>query len=136
MTGTIRPPSPGLAAVVLLGLGQGVLGALRAVQWVEIGTDLLERGVVVVPLMGALAFARGLLVASIALLYAAFAWGALAGRGWAWWLGLVAAILNGLLVVNAMAGGSRLVEALPWAVVPAVVILYLLAPAGRQALRS
>ena len=135
MKRTIEPPPTGLAAVVVLGLGQGVLAAVRAQEWIGIGTDLLGRGVVLVPLVGVLAYARGLLVAGIALLYAGFAWGALAGRGWAWWLGLGAAALNALLVVNAVTTGARIVEALPWAIVPAILIVYLLAPAGRQALR-
>ena len=131
----IEAPPAGLAIVAVLALGQGLLGALRALEWVGIGNDLLGRGALVVPILGALSFARGLLVAGVALLYTAFAWGALTGYGWAWWAGLGAALLNGLLVATAIAGGGGLVEAAAWAVVPAILILYLLAPAGRQALQ-
>jgi hypothetical protein len=134
MRRTIEAPSAGLAIVIVLGLAQALLGSLRALDWVRMGTDLLGRGLLLVPIAGSIALARGFLVAGIALFYAAFAWGALARYGWAWWIGLVAALLNALLVLAAAAQGASVIEAILWIIVPVVVILYLLAPAGRQTL--
>jgi hypothetical protein len=59
--------------VALLAVAQGLLGALRALDLVRIGTDVAERGVV---LIGSLFIARGIFVAALAALYAVFAVGA------------------------------------------------------------
>ena len=96
---TIGRLPAGLAIVAVLALGQGLVGLLRAMEWIGLGSDLLGRGMLLVPILGALAFLRGFMVADIALLYAAFAWGAFAGHGWAWWIGLVAALLNAFTIL-------------------------------------
>ena len=129
---TRRPP--GLTIVAALALLQGVLGLLRSYDVVRIGVDLAERGVLLLPLLGIVTVARGGLVAIVALLYLLFAVGALRQSAWSWWIGLAAALLNGLLVVNAMAQGASVAQSLPWAVVPLVLVSYLFAPAGRRAL--
>jgi hypothetical protein len=131
---TIERLPAGLAIVAVLAVAQGLVGLLRAMEWIGVGSDLLGRGMLLVPILGALAFLRGFMVAGIALLYAAFAWGAFAGHGWAWWVGLGAALLNALLVLTAVAEGGPLLQALLWTIVPAVVVVYLLTPGGRQAL--
>ena len=48
--------------------------------------------------MDVLAYGVGGLVLITALLYFIFAAGILLGKGWAWWSGLIAALLNVLLV--------------------------------------
>jgi hypothetical protein len=128
--------SVGLTVIVVLALMQGVLGILRAFKLFQIGIDLTGRGVLFLPLMGVVTFARGGLVVVIALLYILFAWGALTRRHWAWWVGLVASLVNGLVVVSTVTGGESVVQASPWVVVPVILICYLLTPAGRQALKS
>ena len=65
---------------------------------------------------------------------AEFAVGALRQDAWSWWVGLAAALLNGLLVVNTMVQGASVALSLVWAVVPVVLVSYLVAPAGRRAL--
>ena len=85
-------------------------------------------------MLGILTAARGGLVAIIALLYLVFAVGALRQDAWSWWVGLAAALLNGLLVVNMMVQGASIPLSLLWAVVPLVLVTYLFAPAGRRAL--
>lgn len=124
----------GLTIVAALALLQGALGLLRSFEIVRFGVNLTERGVLLLPLLGILTAARGGLVAIIALLYLLFAVGALRQDAWSWWVGLAAALLNGLLVVNAMAQGASIALSLFWAIVPLILVSYLFAPAGRRAL--
>jgi hypothetical protein len=135
MAARIRRPL-GLTIVAALALLQGVLGLLRSFEIVRFGVNLTEQGALLLPLLGILTAARGGLVAIIALLYLLFAVGALRQDAWSWWVGLAAALLNGLLVVNAMAQGASIALSLLWAVVPLVLVSYLFAPAGRRALRG
>ena len=93
----------GLTVVAVLALAQGVLRVLRALELVRIGSDLVGRGSLLLPLIGAMAFVRGALVAGIAL--------------------------------SVVVAGESLGRALVWTVVPVILLLYLLAPAGRAALR-
>jgi hypothetical protein len=124
----------GLTIVAALALLQGLLGLLRSFGLVRLGVNLTEQGALLLPLLGILTAARGGIVAIIALLYLLFAVGALRQSAWAWWVGLAAALLNGLLVVNTMIQGASIVLAFLWAVVPLVLVSYLFAPAGRRAL--
>jgi hypothetical protein len=124
----------GLMIVAALALLQGVLGLLRSFGLVRLGVNLTEQGALLLPLLGILTAARGGVVAIIALLYLLFAVGALRQSAWAWWVGLAAALLNGLLVVNTMVQGASIALSLLWAVVPLVLVTYLFAPAGRRAL--
>jgi hypothetical protein len=123
-----------LTIVAALALLQGVLGLLRSFDIVRFGVKLTGQGVLLLPMLGILTAARGGLVAIIALLYLVFAVGALRQDGWSWWVGLAAALLNGLLVVNTMVQGASIPLSLLWAVVPLVLVSYLFAPAGRRAL--
>lgn len=124
----------GLTIVAALALLQGVLGVLRSFEIVRFGVNLADQGALLLPLVGILTAARGGLVAIIALLYLVFAVGALRQDAWSWWVGLAAALLNGLLVVNTMVQGASIVLSSLWAVVPLVLVSYLFAPAGRRAL--
>ena len=133
MTAPIRRPR-GLTLVAALALLQGVLGLLRSFDIVRFGVNLTGQGVLLLPMLGILTAARGGLVAIIALLYLVFAVGALRQDAWSWWVGLAAALLNGLLVVNTMVQGASIPLSLLWAVVPLVLVSYLFAPAGRRAL--
>jgi hypothetical protein len=123
-----------LTIVAALALLQGVLGLLRSFEIVRFGVNLTDQGALLLPLLGILTAARGGLVAIIAVLYLVFAVGALRQDAWSWWVGLAAALLNGLLVVNTMVQGASIVQSLLWAVVPLVLVSYLFAPAGRRAL--
>ena len=133
MAAPIRRPR-GLTIVAALALLQGVLGLLRSFDIVRFGVNLTGQGVLLLPMLGILTAARGGLVAIIALLYLVFAVGALRQDAWSWWVGLAAALLNGLLVVNTMVQGESIPLSLLWAVVPLVLVSYLFAPAGRRAL--
>ena len=132
MTGTtvtrLRLP-PHLIVIAALAVAQAVLGLLRAVQLVRFGRDLFGRGLLIMPAVGVLTIARGALVAGIAILYLVFAWGALKHRRWASRVGLVAALLNGFAVLDTLIAGEPAVRALPWVIVPIVLLLYLLSPA-------
>jgi hypothetical protein len=133
MAAPIQRPR-GLTIVAALALLQGVLGLLRAFDIVRFGVNLTGQGALLLPLLGILTAARGGLVAIIAVLYLVFAVGALRQDAWSWWVGLAAALLNGLLVVNTMVQGASIAPSLLWAVVPLIVLSYLFAPPGRRAL--
>jgi hypothetical protein len=126
----------GLTVVAALALVQSALAVLRTLHWFDVGSDLMGQGLLLLPLVGVLAFFSGGFVAVIALLYVVFACGALLGRSWARWLGIVVAIVTLFLVVNVVIQGESPVRALVWSIVPVVMIGYLFSPTGRQALNS
>jgi hypothetical protein len=108
--------------VAVLALVQSALGVLRALHWFDFGSDLMGQGVLLFPLMGVVAYLRGVLVAVIASLYVLFAWGVFLHRSWASWLGMVAAVVNLLLVVSVIAQGEAVTQAIPWLIVPVILI--------------
>ena len=124
----------GLTVVAVLALVQSVAGVLRALQWFDVGSDLMGQGLLLLPLIGLVAIGRGVLVAALALLLLVFACGAWLQRSWARWLGIFLAIVNLLLVLSVATQGESPARALVWAIVPVVMLYYLRTPAGRQAL--
>ena len=121
----------GVTVIAFLALAQGVLGVLRALRWFEVGSDLTEKGLLLLPLVGMVAYVRGAVVSAIALLYVAFAFGLFSGRAWARSLGLIAATVNLLLVVSVLIQGEFFARDLLWLIVPVMVVCYLLSPGGR-----
>jgi hypothetical protein len=119
--------TPGMTVIAALAVIQGVLGSLRALRWFEAGSDFLGQGLLILPLVGVLAYVRGLLVFGIALLYIVFAWGVFMRRNWAWSLGITVAALNLLLVLSVVVQGESLVRAIFWAIVPVSIVWYLVA---------
>jgi hypothetical protein len=122
--------------IALLAFLQGIFGLLRAYHWVGVGVDLFGQGILLLPFVGAVAVMRGLVISVVAALYVLFGAAALLGRSWARWVGLVAAIINLLLIVSAVAAGALLVEAIPWSVIPVILIFFLFSPMGRHALKA
>src|SRR5262245_66309966 len=114
-TGQDRP-STSRIIVAVLAIVQTLFGLLRTADWVEIGNDLSRRGVLMLP-VSVLAFGRGILVALIAVLYAVFAWGLLARRGWARGPGLAAAAMNLLLAGLMLTEVGLISSALIWMIV-------------------
>ena len=115
----------------ILAFGQATLGVLRALQWFDVGADLLGQGIILLPFVGMIAFAFGMLVSVLAMLYLLFAMGMLLQKSWAWWLGLIVSAINVLLVVNVVIqseSGSRAGFGL---IAPIIIIAYLLSPPGR-----
>jgi hypothetical protein len=78
---------------------------------------------------------RGGLIGAIALLYVVFALGAFTGRLWAWWLGLCVALINLLLVFSIVGQAEDVPLVLPWAIIPVIMIAYLVSRTGRAAFR-
>jgi hypothetical protein len=122
--------------LAVLALVQAVFAVLRAFGWFQVGSDLLGRGFLMVPLIGVLAYARGFLVASIALLYVIFAWGIFRRKSWAWSLGVAVAIVNFLVVVSAVAQGESIAQGVFWLIVPVVIVGSLLSTSGRHVFES
>ncbi|MGZ8479941.1 MAG: hypothetical protein ACXW6K_18405 [Candidatus Binatia bacterium] len=125
----------GLTVVALLALVQSALGVMRALHWFDAGSDLMGQGLLILPLVGVLAFFRGGVVAAIAILYVVFACGALLGWGWVRWLGIVVAAVTLFMVVSVVIQGESPVRALVWSIVPVVMLWYLLSAPGRDALK-
>ena len=129
-----RPLS--LKIILLLALVQGVAGLLRAFNWVQIGVDLFGQGLLLLPFVGALAVMRGLVISVVALLYVLFVIGALLGSHWAWWVCLTAVVINLLLVLNGLIQGAAVIQAVIWAVIPAILLFYFFSQTGRNALEG
>ncbi len=123
-----------LKIMALLAFVQAIAGVLRAFNWVQVGVNLFGQGLLILPLVGAVALMRGLLISLIGLFYVLFSVGALLGKSWSRWLGLTAAIVNLLLVLSVLAQGAGLLEAIAWSVIPALLIFYLFSGAGRKTL--
>jgi len=122
--------------ILFLAFLQGVFGLLRAYNWVQFGVDIFGQGLLLLPFVGAVAVMRGLIISLIALLYLLSVFGALLAKGWAWWTGVIAVMLNLLLVLTGLAQGASVLEALAWSLIPVVLLFYLFTPAKNTALRS
>jgi hypothetical protein len=122
--------------ILFLAFLQGVFGLLRAYNWVQIGVDLFGQRALFLPFVGAAAVMRGLVISVVALLYLLSVSGALLGKGWAWWTGLAAVVLNLLLVLPGLAHGAPVLEVLAWSAIPVILLFYLFSPRRSNALRS
>jgi hypothetical protein len=126
--------SSSATVIAVLALLHGIAGTLRAMEWFDLGSDLMGQGLLLLPAVGVLAFARGAIVALLALLFLLFALGAFLRRGWAWSLGIVLSVVNMLLVLSLAVQAESVVSAVPWAVIPVIMLIYLLSPTGRDSL--
>jgi len=122
--------------ILFLAFLQSVFGLMRAYNWVQIGVDIFGQGGLFLPLVGALAVMRGLIISLVALLYLLSVFGALLAKGWAWWTGVIAVVLNLLLVLAGLAQGASELDALVWSVIPVILLFYLFTPTKNNALRS
>jgi hypothetical protein len=125
----------GMTVIAVLALVQGIFGVLRALHWFDAGSDLMGRGLLLLPVIGLFAIGRGILVAVLAVLFAVCSCGLLLQRSWARWLGIVLSIVTLLLVVSVVIQGESPARALVWSIVPVAMICYLISPSGRQASR-
>jgi hypothetical protein len=128
-----RPLSPTVIGV--LALVQSAFGLLRAFHWFDVGSDLLGQGLLILPMIGAVAFARGTLVFGVSLLYVGFAVAMFISRDWGRALGIIAAVLNLLLVLSVLIQGESLARAGLWVIVPVIILWVLFSPTERDALR-
>ena len=126
----MRKTSIGVTVVAVLALAQALFGVLRASGWFQMGSDLLSRGLLIVPLIGVMAYTRGFLVAVIAALYVVFAFGVFLRKSWAWSLGVAVAIVNLLLVLSALIQGESIAQGVLWLIVPIVIVWYLFSYRG------
>ena len=136
MESALAKRNAGMTVVAVLAFVQSLAGVLRALQWFDIGSDLLGQGLLLLPMVGLVVIFRGVLVAAIALVYVLFACGALLGRSWARWLGIAVAAVTLLLVVSVAIQGESPARALIWAIIPVVMIGYLFSSLGRQAVKA
>jgi hypothetical protein len=120
--------------IAALALIQSLLGVGRALHWFNAGSDLLGQGLLILPLMGIIVFARGALVIGIAVLYIVFGWGIFTRKNWARSLGISLAVVNLLLLLSVVIQGEPLARAVFWAIVPVIILWYLLSPAEDPAL--
>jgi hypothetical protein len=134
MSNPLREGVLGTKIIAVLALVQGGFGVLRALHWFDMGSDLFGQGLLLLPLVGVVAFLRGAFIAIIALLYVVFAWGMVLRRAWASGVGIVAAAVNLLLVFSVLVQGEPIGRTLLWAVIPLIILLYLLSASAGQAL--
>jgi hypothetical protein len=122
--------------ILFLAFLQGVFGLLRAYDWVQFGVDLFGRGTLLLPSVGVIAVMSGLIISVVALLYLLSVFGALLEKPWAWWTGLIAVVLNLLLVLPSLAQGAPVLEVLAGSTIPVILLFYLFFPRRSHALRS
>jgi hypothetical protein len=132
----MRSKSLSFKIILFLAFVQGVLGLLRAYNWVQIGADLFGQGLLLLPFVGAVAVMRGLFISVVALLYVLFVIGALLGKSWAWSAGVTAAIINLLLVLSAVVQGVFIIQAIVWSAVPVILLFYFFSQRGQGAVQS
>jgi hypothetical protein len=101
-----------------------------AFNWVQIAVDLFGQGLLLLPLIGAVAVMRGLFISAVVLFYFLFVVGTLLGKSWARWFGLTAVILNLLLVLSALFQGAAPTQALLWSVIPIILLVYIFSQKG------
>src|SRR5262245_26905776 len=123
----------GITVIAVLALVQGIFGVLRTLHWVELGGEFMERGLLILPV---LAIGRGMVVAVVAVLFGVFSYGLLRRRSWAGGLGMAVSLVTLLLAVSAVIEGESLARACVGAIIPVVIICYLLSPSGRQVLNA
>jgi hypothetical protein len=114
----------GLKLMGFLALMQGAFGLLRAYGWIQVGVDLFREGLLILPVVGAVAVLRGMLIALVALLYFLFFCGAILGSRWVWPVCFTAVVINLLLVLSAVGQGAPLLDAIVWTIIPVVLIVY------------
>ena len=129
-----RPRTAGLTVIALLALVQAGVGIFWALRWFRLAFHLGERGALLLPLAGALVALRAIFALVIAVLYLVFVGGALAGRDWAWGIGMAAVVLNLIGVIALFLTGDALVLGGVRGLVALVIFAYLVSPAGRRAL--
>lgn len=122
-----------LTVIASLALIQGFIVTLVALIWFGIAGILSPDRGGTSSLMVMLAQAKGGVLIVIALTYLVFAEGAWRVRDWAWWVGLLASVLNILYLVRTLLGGASVVIALLGLIIPLIITWYLLSPTGRRA---
>ena len=122
--------------IAILAISQGIAGVFRAFEWFKVGADLFGQGLLILPVVGVVAFGGGLLVMVLATIYLLFAVGTLLDESWAWWLGLIIAAINILLVINVVNQGEPVSRAGFWLIAPIIIAAYLLSSPGIHLNRS
>ena len=123
-----------LKLILALALVQAIAGLLRGFNWLQVGSDLFGRGLLLMPMIGAVTIMRGLFVWAVALLYVLFVIGALLKKGWARWTGATAAIITLILVLNAAIQNGLVIQGIAWSIIPAILLIYIFSQEGKQAL--
>ena len=132
----MTPARPvGLVVIAVLAVVQAGAEVLWAARSIRAGQADVGRGLLILPLMGAMLVARGGVAAGIGLLYALFAWAALTGRRWARSAGLVAVLGSAFAVVVLVVARETPAQIVLRALIPVIVLVYLLTPPARRAFR-
>ena len=115
-----------------LAVAQGILLTLVAWLWLQIASIFAPESGVASSTVAMLAMAKGGVLIALALMYFICAAGARQTKGLAWWVGLLVSVLSVLILVSALLKGGSVVMALFWAIVPIIMIWYLLSPGDRS----
>jgi hypothetical protein len=126
MTDSSLQRTPVASLIAVLALVQAGLALFVALGFIEIGSEMMERNVWLLPL-GAIVVARAAFIVGIAFLYTVFAWGTWEGRPSVSRFGVIAAVANLLLVFGILIQGEYIGRELLWCIVPTAVISYVLA---------
>ena len=84
----MKNPRSATIVAAALAAAQGIFGFARAMDWVKVGVDLFGQRLLLVPVVGVVAVARGWVIAVTATLYLLCAAGIGFGDAWLWRSGL------------------------------------------------
>ena len=130
MQGTIQRERPmGVTILAILALILGVLGALGSLAVIGLGGLGASAGVTGTGLV--LIAGVGLLIVSV--LQIAFGIGAFMLKPWAWTLGVASQVLNLVLIVVNIVGGSDITSQLLGILLSGIILYYLFTPGVRAA---
>jgi hypothetical protein len=121
-----------LVVIASLAIIQAFVAILVALIWFGIAHLFSPDSGITSPLLVMMAEAKGGVLVVLALLFLVFVVGAWRMSNWAWWVGLLASVLNTLYVVRALLGGGSIVIGLFVLIIPLIIIWYLLSPTGKQ----
>jgi len=122
-----------VTVIVWLAVVQGILFAFLGLLLFQIVSLFGQESGVLFPLIVMLAETGGWFLLVLALMYFIFAVGTWRTKGWAWGMGLLVSALSILTEVSILSKGGSVVVASLFAIIPAIILWYLLSATGRQA---
>jgi hypothetical protein len=124
MVSTPRPL--GIALLAVLHVIQAFIFFLGGIAMIALGAFIRRRLVGILHLLHGVAYLIGVVLIVLALLYLGLAWGLWTGKGWAWVLSLIIAVLGIIVSLVSLVGGG--LGAFVVLVLDGIIVFYLFTP--------
>ena len=127
---TANPRPLGITLLAVLHVIQAIIYFLFGIAMIALGVFIRRRFVGILHLLHGVAYLIGVVLFVVALLYLGLAWGLWTGKGWAWVISLILAVLGIVAALVFLVGGVL------WAIVglilDAIIVFYLFTPNVRS----